>query len=83
MDAARSSLSPSIRGLTSCITTIPMQAIMAEQTAPKPRQPELSLSQPTGEAPDSRLVELIRLLARRAARRHLEHVTKERGSSGS
>jgi len=52
---------------------------MAEQTAPKPQQPELSLSR--GEVPDSRLVELIRLLARRAARRHLEHVTKERGGS--
>lgn len=44
--------------------------------------PELSLSS-SGDSPDPRLVELVRLLARRAARQWFEEMKAEPGSKGS
>jgi hypothetical protein len=46
------------------------------------REPELSLSS-VGDGPDPRLVELVRLLARRAARRWFEETKAESGSKDS
>jgi len=46
------------------------------------REPELSLSS-SGDGPDPRLVELVRLLARRAARQWFEEIKAEPGSKGS
>jgi hypothetical protein len=47
--------------------------------APDTAPPELSLA--TAAMPDSRLIALVRLLARRAARRHVQEMIRERGSS--
>ncbi|UWF60432.1 hypothetical protein [Brucella sp. 2716] len=45
-------------------------------------EPELTLL-PHGDGPDPRLVELVRLLARRAAREAFEEQTKERQTTRS
>lgn len=42
-------------------------------------EPELTLAPQSGNAPDPRLVEFVRLLARHAARRWYEQADKERG----
>jgi hypothetical protein len=46
-------------------------------------EPELTLAPQTGNAPDPRLVEFVRLLARHAARRWYEQADKEQGSKRS
>ena len=51
-------------------------------TAPLP-EPELKLVPQSVNAPDPRLIEFVRLLARHAARRWYEQSEKERGSKRS
>ena len=46
-------------------------------------EPELTLAPQSGNAPDPRLVEFVRLLARHAARRWYEQANKEQGSKRS
>lgn len=46
-------------------------------------EPELTLAPQSGNAPDPRLVEFVRLLARLAARRWYEQTDKEQGSKRS
>jgi hypothetical protein len=52
------------------------------KSASRPQRPDLTLST-CGEGPDPRLVELVRLLARRAARQWFEEMKTEPGSKGS
>lgn len=47
------------------------------------REPELTLAPQSGNAPDPRLIEFVRLLARHAARRWYEQGDKEQGSKRS
>jgi len=54
----------------------------ARMSAPRPDEPELTLVR-RGDGPDPRLVELARLLARRAARQWFEEQMKERGPTRS
>lgn len=51
-------------------------------TPPQHRKLELSLSS-SGDGPDPRLIELVRLLARRAARQWFEEIRAGPGSKGS
>lgn len=46
-------------------------------------EPELTLAPQSGNAPDPRLAEFVRLLARHAARRWYEQTNKEHGSKRS
>ena len=46
-------------------------------------EPELTLVPQSGNAPDPRLVEIVRLLARHAAQRWYEQANKEQGSKRS
>ena len=46
-------------------------------------EPELTFAPQSGNAPDPRLVEFVRLLARHAARRWYEQANKEHGSKRS
>jgi len=46
-------------------------------------EPELTLAPHSGNAPDPRLVEFVRLLARHAARRWYEQADEEQGSKRS
>jgi hypothetical protein len=46
-------------------------------------EPELTLAPQSGNAPDPRLVEFVRLLARYAAQRWYEQANKEQGSKRS
>ncbi|MCK1463093.1 hypothetical protein IVB34_33230 [Bradyrhizobium sp. 2] len=46
-------------------------------------EPELTLAMQSDNAPDPRLVEFVRLLARHAARRWYEQADKEHGSERS
>ncbi|MGM4920304.1 hypothetical protein [Tardiphaga sp. 813_E8_N1_3] len=46
-------------------------------------EPELTLAPQSGNAPDPRLVEFVRLLARHAARRWYEQADKEQGLNRS
>jgi hypothetical protein len=46
-------------------------------------EPELTFALQSGNAPDPRLVEFVRLLARHAARRWYEQANKEQGSKRS
>ena len=46
-------------------------------------EPELTLAPQRGDAPDPRLIEFVRLLARQAARRWHEQFDKEQGSKRS
>lgn len=79
--------------LTTIVTPITLQlasndATMDHSNRPKQRsalrliEPELTLVR-RGEGSDSRLIELVRLLARRAAREEFEKQTKERRTTRS
>lgn len=46
-------------------------------------EPELTFAPQSGNAPDPRLVEFVRLLARHAARRWYEQANEEQGSKRS
>ena len=58
---------------------MPQEAVPDRPESQIPTRPELSLA--TAAMPDSRLIALVRLLARRAARRHVQEMIRERGSS--
>ncbi|KAB2756310.1 hypothetical protein F9K97_21350 [Brucella anthropi] len=53
-----------------------------QRSALRLNEPELTLLR-RGDGPDPRLVELVRLLARRAAREAFEEQTRERGTTRS
>ena len=53
-----------------------------QRSALRLNEPELTLLR-RGDGPDPRLVEVVRLLARRAAREAFEEQTRERGTTRS
>ena len=64
----------------STVSGVAMKETVAQKSKDIARfsEPELTLAPPSDNAPDPRLVEFVRLLARRAAREWYEQIAEER-----
>jgi len=65
---------PTVNGIT-----MKDVGVRSRKNIAKCNEPELTLAPPSGNAPDPRLVEFVRVLARHAARRWYEQANKEHG----
>ncbi|WP_213773018.1 hypothetical protein [Bradyrhizobium sp. dw_78] len=69
---------PTVNGMT-----IKGAAVQKRKGIARRSEPELTLAPEGGSAPDPRLVEFVRLLARHAARQWYDQAEKEQGSKRS
>jgi hypothetical protein len=68
-----------ISTVQSALTGVAMKETVAQKHkgTSRPKESELTLAPQSGDAPDPRLVEFVRLLARRAARERYEQLARE------